>query len=125
LLAVAGGGSVALAGGTIPEQPVESKPVTRTASKGKARSVGGFEQTFNALDNVLRNEAGQTTELDYTEQSSWMLFLKYLDDLEQQCRDEAELKGETHSPIIDEEHRLGPRGRRPRQQLANSTTTAR
>lgn len=34
-----------------------------------------------------------------------MLFLKYLDDLEQQRRDEAELKGEVYSPIIDEEHR--------------------
>ena len=37
-----------------------------------------FEQTFNNLDNVLRQEAGCTTELDYTEQTSWMLFLKYL-----------------------------------------------
>lgn len=99
------GGSVALAGGTIPEQRVESKPAPRAASKGKARSAGGFGQTFNALDKVLRNEAGQTTELDYTEQSSWMLFLKYLDDLEQQRRDEAELKGEIYSPIIDEAHR--------------------
>jgi len=101
------GGSIALAGGEISEQPVASKPSPRPSSKPKenARSVGRFEQTFNALDKVLRNEAGQTTELDYTEQSSWMLFLKYLDDLEQQRRDEAELKGELYSPIIDEEHR--------------------
>jgi len=41
-----------------------------------------FEQVFNNLDNLLRQEAGCTTELDYTEQTSWMLFLKYLDDLE-------------------------------------------
>jgi hypothetical protein len=37
-----------------------------------------FEQTFKNIDDVLRNEAGCTTELDYTEQTSWMLFLKYL-----------------------------------------------
>ena len=41
-----------------------------------------FEQTFKNIDNVLWKEAGCTTELDYTEQTSWMLFLKYLDDLE-------------------------------------------
>lgn len=77
------------------------------AAKVKSNGKGGFDQTFNALDKVLRNEAGQTTELDYTEQSSWMLFLKYLDDLERQREDEAELKGEAYSPIIDEEHRWG------------------
>ena len=41
-----------------------------------------FEQTFRNIDDELRQEAGCATELDYTEQTSWMLFLKYLDDLE-------------------------------------------
>ena len=52
-----------------------------------------FEQTFKNIDDVLREEAGCTTELDYTEQSSWMLFLKYLDDLEGERAIEAELVG--------------------------------
>jgi type I restriction enzyme M protein len=64
-----------------------------------------FVQTFNNLDNVLRQEAGCTTELDYTEQSSWMLFLKYLDDLEQERAMEAELVGKSYEFIIDEAHR--------------------
>jgi hypothetical protein len=38
-------------------------------SRCAKRAAGSFEQT---LDKVLRNEAGQTTELDYSEQSSWM-----------------------------------------------------
>jgi hypothetical protein len=42
-----------------------------------------FQQAFKNIDDVLRKEAGCTTELDYTEQTSWLLFLKYLDDLEQ------------------------------------------
>lgn len=75
-------------------------------AKSNGRS-GGFDQTFNAIDKVLRNEAGQTTELDYTEQTSWVLFLKYLDDLERQREDEAGLKGEAYSPIIDDAHRWG------------------
>jgi type I restriction enzyme M protein len=41
-----------------------------------------FEQTFKNLDNIMFQEPGCNTELDYVEQSSWMLFLKYLDDLE-------------------------------------------
>ena len=37
-----------------------------------------FEQAFRNIDDTLRKEAGCTTELDYTEQTSWLLFLKYL-----------------------------------------------
>jgi type I restriction enzyme M protein len=48
-----------------------------------------FEQAFKNIDDVLRKEAGYTTELDYTEQTSWLLFLKYLDGLEQGNADEA------------------------------------
>ena len=42
-----------------------------------------FEQAFKNIDDVLWKEAGCSNELDYTEQSSWLLFLKYLDSYEQ------------------------------------------
>lgn len=64
-----------------------------------------FEQIFKNIDDVLWKEAGCTTELDYTEQTSWMLFLKYLDDLEASREIEAELGGKTYSCIIDGPHR--------------------
>ena len=41
-----------------------------------------FEQVFKNLDNIMEQETGCNSELDYAEQSSWMLFLKYLDDME-------------------------------------------
>ena len=63
-----------------------------------------FEQTFKAIDDVLWKEAGCTTELDYTEQTSWMLFLKYLDDLEDGRGMEAELLGKPYARIIDADH---------------------
>jgi len=50
-----------------------------------------FEQAFRNIDDVLWKEAGCTTELDYTEQTSWLLFLKYLDGLEQDKATEAAL----------------------------------
>ena len=37
-----------------------------------------FEQAFNNIEDVLWKDIGCTSELDYTEQSSWLLFLKYL-----------------------------------------------
>lgn len=63
-----------------------------------------FEQAFKNIDDVLWKEAGCSSELDYTEQSSWMLFLKYLDDLEGERAIEQELKGKQYSFIIDQEH---------------------
>ena len=64
-----------------------------------------FEQTFKNIDDVLWKEAGCTTELDYTEQTSWLLFLKYLDDLEQERALLAELVDKPYEFIIDEAHR--------------------
>ena len=64
-----------------------------------------FEQAFKNIDDVLWKEAGCTTELDYTEQTSWLLFLKYLDGLEQDLADEAALKGKTYTSILDTPYR--------------------
>ncbi|WP_428408444.1 N-6 DNA methylase [Hyphococcus sp.] len=64
-----------------------------------------FEQAFKNIDDALRKEAGCTTELDYTEQSSWVLFLKYLDDLEAERATRAELEGKPYNYIIDDAHR--------------------
>jgi type I restriction enzyme M protein len=64
-----------------------------------------FEQAFKNIDDVLRKEAGCTTELDYTEQSSWLLFLKYLNDLEEDRRTEAALNGKKYSYILDPPYR--------------------
>src|SRR5213594_2489008 len=60
-----------------------------------------FEQAFRNIDDILRKEAGCTTELDYTEQTSWLLFLKYLDGLEQDKATEAALDGKKYTFILD------------------------
>ncbi len=64
-----------------------------------------FEQAFKNIDDVLRKEAGCTTELDYTEQTSWLLFLKYLDGLEQDKATEAALSGKKYTFILDKPYR--------------------
>jgi type I restriction enzyme M protein len=64
-----------------------------------------FEQAFKNIDDVLWKEAGCTTELDYTEQTSWILFLRYLDDLEQANEQKAELQGKKYEYIISKAYR--------------------
>ena len=64
-----------------------------------------FEQAFKNIDNIVWKEAGCTTELDYTEQTSWVLFLKYLDALETGKAMEARLEGRKYKPIIEGEFR--------------------
>ena len=64
-----------------------------------------FEQAFKNIDDVLWKEAGCTTELDYVEQSSWILFLKYLNDLEEDRNTEAQLDGKKYSYILEKPYR--------------------
>jgi type I restriction enzyme M protein len=63
-----------------------------------------FEQTFKNIDDILHKDAGCGSELDYVEQTSWVLFLKYLDDLENDRATAAALTGKSYSPIIDTEY---------------------
>jgi hypothetical protein len=82
-------------------------PPLRTAASRPARM---FEQAFKNIDDVLRKEAGCTTELDYTEQTYWLLFLKYLDALEQDRATEAKLEGRRYSYLLPAEFRCWPVG---------------
>ena len=64
-----------------------------------------FEQTFKNIDDILHKDAGCSSELDYVEQTSWVLFLKYLDDLEKDKQTKADLSGKEYTPIISKEYK--------------------
>lgn len=64
-----------------------------------------FEQAFKNIDNILHTDSGCGTELDYVEQTSWILFLKYLDDLEETKKTEAALADRKYSYILSPEFR--------------------
>jgi type I restriction enzyme M protein len=74
----------------------------RTAAQPEAPV---FQQVFKTVDELLRKDAGCTSELDYTEQSSWLLFLKYLDALEQGREQEAKLLNKKYEYILDKKYR--------------------
>jgi hypothetical protein len=81
-----------------------------------------FEQTFKNIDDVLWKEAGCATELDYTEQTSWILFLKYLDDLEKANEQKAELQSKKYESTPST---VGQLGRHRRSATGLSITTKR
>jgi len=62
-----------------------------------------FEQTFKNIDDILWKDAGCSTELDYAEQSSWILFLKWLDDYEKDKETKAKLDNKKFKPALDKE----------------------
>ena len=64
-----------------------------------------FEQVFKNIDDTLRKDAGCSTELDYAEQSSWVLFLKWLDDAEKEKETKSKLDNKTFNPVVSEEYR--------------------
>src|SRR5581483_7383064 len=90
--------------------------------KNSSLFIPMFEQAFKNIDDVLWKEAGCTTELDYTEQTSWLLFLKYLDALEQDKADEAALERKKYAFILEKPYRWESWAA-PRISKARSTTT--
>jgi type I restriction enzyme M protein len=60
-----------------------------------------FEQSFKNIDDILHKDAGCGSELDYVEQTSWVLFLKYLDDLEKDKENAALLSGQQYTRLIE------------------------
>ncbi|MDC0592899.1 type I restriction-modification system subunit M [Flavobacteriaceae bacterium] len=60
-----------------------------------------FEQSFKNIDDILHKDAGCGSELDYVEQTSWILFLKYLDDLEKDKENAALLSDTEYSRLIE------------------------
>ncbi len=64
-----------------------------------------FENTFKNIDDILHKDAGCSSELDYVEQSSWVLFLKYLEDLEKSRALAKELAGQKYKPLIADKFR--------------------
>ena len=63
-----------------------------------------FEQVFKNIDDTLWKDAGCSTELDYAEQSSWILFLKWLDDAEKEKETKAQLDNKTFNPVLSKEY---------------------
>src|SRR5690606_7045107 len=103
------GGSVRLTGSDEQAPPSKAAPTKPRAKAARPKNgngdTGAYSQAFNAIDKAMRNDEGLASELDYAEQTSWLLFLKYLDDMEHEWADEAVLKGKSYAPILTRPYR--------------------
>ena len=62
-----------------------------------------YDAAFKNIDDALWKDAGCDSDLDYIEQTSWIIFLKYLDDLEKENKAATELSNKTYEPILSNE----------------------
>ncbi len=83
----------------------EKKTARMTKVLPRKRGVQLFENVFKQIDDILRKDAGCSSELDYIEQTSWILFLKYLDDLDHARSLAKKLAGEKSLPILEKPYR--------------------
>ena len=61
-----------------------------------------MESKINRITDILRRDDGISGAMMYTEQISWILFLKFLSDLEDSKADEALLDGQDYTYILDD-----------------------
>ena len=64
-----------------------------------------MKQQISRITDILRRDDGISGAMQYTEQISWILFLKFLDDLEKREEASAELDGKQYTYILDEKYR--------------------
>jgi type I restriction enzyme M protein len=62
-----------------------------------------LQQKINRITDILRRDDGISGAMHYTEQISWILFLKFLDDFEEEKTGEALLNGTEYNRVISEE----------------------
>lgn len=75
--------------------------MARGKATQKSEQVSSAATAFKAIDDLLRKPGSACSgALDYTEQSSWLLFLRYLDAREAERQLEAELLGEVYEPAL-------------------------
>jgi len=71
----------------------------------KAIYIKMFEQIFKNVDDFIWKDAGCDSELDYAEQTSWILFLKWLDDFEQDKQIKSKLDNKNFKSIFDKDYK--------------------
>lgn len=64
-----------------------------------------FEQIFKNIDDFIWKDSGCDSEIDYAEQTSWILFLKWLDDFEQDKQIKAKLDNKNFKSIFDNDYK--------------------
>lgn len=82
--------------------PAHKKTPTAPSTITTAQSLGGLLQSAR---KIMRKDKGLNGDLDRLPLLTWVMFLKFLDDLERQHEDEAVLAGTRFRPAIEAPYR--------------------
>ena len=78
-----------------------------------ATTVQSLSSLIKSCRDIMRKDKGLTTDLDRLPMLTWILFLKFLDDLEQVREAEATLEGKHYRPAISPPYRWRDWGGKP------------
>jgi type I restriction enzyme M protein len=67
--------------------------------------MSDLQPKIDRITDILRRDDGISGAMHYTEQISWILFLKFLNDYENNKNADAKLDGKRYDFVIDPEHR--------------------
>ena len=67
--------------------------------------MSDLQPKIDRITDILRRDDGISGAMHYTEQISWILFLKFLNDYESNKNADAKLDGKGYDFVIDPEHR--------------------
>lgn len=63
--------------------------------------MSSLQPKIDRITDILRRDDGISGAMHYTEQISWILFLKFLDDYENNKNDEAQLEGTKYKFVVE------------------------
>ena len=76
--------------------------MTKPTPSTTAQSLGAL---LKSARDIMRKDKGLNGDLDRLPMLTWIMFLKFLDDLELQREDEAKLAGKKFKPAIEAPYR--------------------
>src|SRR5436189_942998 len=78
------------------------RAAANAATPTTAQSLGSL---IKSARDIMRKDKGLNGDLDRLPMLAWIMFLKFLDDLELQREDEAKLAGKKFKPAIEPPYR--------------------
>jgi type I restriction enzyme M protein len=88
----------------MPNKNKVQQETIETGMKSEAGS-GNLASTLKTARNIMRKDKGLNGDLDRLPMLTWLMFLKFLDDLEANREIEAQLSGDKYTPLISSPHR--------------------
>ena len=82
-----------------------SKPKTPRKAKAPLTTRDNLSALIGSARQILRKDKGLNGDVDRLPLLTWVMFLKFLDDLEIVHAEEAELDGKGYRPIIEAPYR--------------------